>query len=146
MPTLINTPEIKEIFDGLMSDIYIQLDVQYDQARIDKQGYALIVAETIKNAQSQAVELYLKAPLNAAQIEINKEQSTKDLAKKDATIGLTNRQTLALDDARRVKTAELLGNTVSLIESGGGNAPANVWTKFNTSVDAIANLSPLPSQ
>jgi hypothetical protein len=66
-------------------------------------------------------------------------EANKNNEVKDANIALVNRQKEALDDARKVKTAELVGNTISLIESGGTSAPAELWTALKNSVNAIEN-------
>ena len=133
----INDVNIKDIFKGLVDNLKDTLDVQYDNSRIDSAGYALILSEAIKNAQSLAVNVYLEKPLRDQQIAESVARVLNDNSKTTATINLTNRQKTALDDARNVKKAELLGNTISLIESGGNIAPSITWTLFNDAVKAI---------
>ena len=92
-----------------------------------------------ENAQS-AKDLLVKdkeIAVKTQQIAESAARILNDNSKTAATVALTNRQTVALDDAKKVKKAELLGNTASLIESGGSTAPAQVWTDFNAAVAAI---------
>ena len=190
----VNTTDISAIFVALTNDAKTLLTTFVNDNSMDQTGFAAVLSDSIKNAQSLAVNYVADAPLKVQQIAesaarvindgsktaseialqtqqiaessarvINENaQSAKDLLVKDkeiavktqqiaesaarilndnsktaATVALTNRQTVALDDAKKVKKAELLGNTASLIESGGSTAPAQVWTDFNAAVAAI---------
>ena len=86
----------------------------------------------IKEAQSEEDIL-----VKTQQIAESEARVIREDEQSVAKISLTTRQEVALDDAKNVKKAELLGNTISLIESGGSTAPAATWTTFNGAVADI---------
>ena len=94
---------------------------------------------TRENSQSSKELLVMDKDiaLKSQQIAESVARVTNAGSESTAKVILTNRQVIALDDAKKVKKAELLGNTVSLIESGGSTAPAKSWTDFNSAVAAI---------
>ena len=132
-----------------------------------QQKTSMIAEDTIKSAQSAKDLLVKDAQIaseNAskdlkvqqktsmiAEDTIKSAQSAKDLLVKDAQkILLTNqaasevnkgallvRQTSALDDARNVKKAEILGETIGMIQGAGITPPSNMQTDFTSALKAI---------
>ncbi|MCX6076005.1 MAG: hypothetical protein NTW78_03870 [Campylobacterales bacterium] len=105
-----------------------------------------IASTAIKNVQSTKDLLVKDSEISLRNVQITEStantaiknaQNAKDLLVKDGNISLIARQNTALDDAKHVKKAEVLGNTLSMIYSGGLTPPLDMSKAFNDSITSI---------
>ncbi|NOQ32421.1 MAG: hypothetical protein GQ570_15035 [Helicobacteraceae bacterium] len=135
--TLVDTTKDTAFYKDMIKNITDAVD-ESSIREDEKLAYIIqaqvgIVNSTTQNAMQTALSVIEKE--ETIELDLELLQSSIDL--KDASVGLANRQKTALDDARNVKKAETLGNTIALIESGGSNAPAETWTKYNSAIMLI---------
>lgn len=113
--------------DRQLKDAQILLassQVTYENAKIESLG----IHDAIDQADSTA-NLALKG---AQKVLIEKQQTTEE-----SKAALTDRQTSGYDDQRRVKKAEILGNTIGMFGAGGTAIPANFEAAALTAANSI---------
>ena len=101
-----------------------QKDVELKDAQIVAQQSETAIKETQSTADAE-----LKA---SQKLLIDAQKSTEG-----AKLTLTNRQATAYDDQRKVKKAEVYGNTVGMVFASGTTVDAGRWTELNGYISAI---------
>ena len=161
----IDITEIGAVYDALSLKAVGTMSKLFDDGVIEAKDKAQVAASTINNVLQLSVQTVQQEKLNSAQIAqitaqtstiasemaIKTAQSTKDLLVKDAQIGiigeqkttevkkqeLTTRQSTAYDDNKRIKKAEVLGNTTGMYAAGGTTIPTELTTNLFSAINAI---------
>lgn len=125
----LNMDDINTAITSLTDSLLSRVESLQKRTQMEDEYFAKVVSAAITSS--------VDGGLRSVEVIKKGEFIDKQILTETNRASLTTRQTTALDDARKVKKAELLGNTVSLIESGGNAAPADVWTSFT---DAVADI------
>jgi hypothetical protein len=118
----IDTTDAKTAIGEIADELLKRLEALQEKTQMEDEHFASAVAATM----TAAVDGGIKTMSVLKEIEL-----------KEKSMELIERQKEALDDARKVKTAELVGNTIAMIESGGTSAPAELWTALKGAVNNI---------
>ena len=144
---------VAQIISNTMTSSIQALDVIHGiTIKSEQSAKDLLVKDAQIASENASKDLKMQQKTSMiAEDTIKSAQSAKDLLVKDAQkILLTNqaasevnkgallvRQTSALDDARNVKKAEILGETIGMIQSAGITPPSNMQTDFTSALKAI---------
>lgn len=137
----IDTGDFITAVDSLAEKLLSRIIALQEQTQMEDEQLATVISGTITSSVEggiKIVEVLKSNALTEQKIAESESLITIREEKNTAEIALITRQQEALDDARNVKTAELIGNTISLIESGGTSAPTEIWTALKNATNKIA--------
>jgi hypothetical protein len=117
----ITTADITTAFTVLMTDIKDILADQQDNHRIDQQGFASVLAQSITNAQSLAVEFALNRDLKDAEIAYTTAKETVTLESRLDNLLIEDMKAQQL----HLATVGAGGLTVSAADFAAANALRN---------------------
>ncbi len=113
--------------DAVASVFYTDITKHFNEGKIDAATYAKIITSFHQSTLQEGLSTAKSMSLGVRELELKANESAKKVEVEEARRLLLERQKDGFDENLLIKTAEITGNQIGMIESGGLNAPQNLW-------------------